>query len=314
MNHPTHPRGRRRHRPHRRAHPTTRGPTLARSGRPARPGRAARAAPDLGCATTPTPFGRLRTRCREVLSRGAPSGRNIGIVTAYNDMLSAHAPFAALSRDRSRTRPRAGRRPRPRSRAACRPCATASPRAARAWSCRLFSRDVIAMATAVALSHDMFDARADARRLRQDRARPADRRAALRPPADRLRARRPDALRPVEQREGHRCASRPPQGKVGREELLEAEIGAYHAPGTCTFYGTANTNQMLIEAMGLHLPGATFVNPGTPLREALTREARAPRWPIARRALHADRRARRRARDRQRHRRAAGHRRLDQPH
>src|SRR5690606_6591255 len=65
------------------------------------------------------------------------------------------------------------------------------------------------------------------------------------------------------------------EGKVGRDALLEAESKSYHGAGTCTFYGTANTNQMLMEIMGLHLPGAAFVNPGTPLREALTRAATA---------------------------------------
>jgi phosphogluconate dehydratase len=66
-----------------------------------------------------------------------------------------------------------------------------------------------------------------------------------------------------------------PKARSGREELLEAESSSYHSPGTCTFYGTANSNQMLLEFMGLHLPGTSFVNPGTPLREALTREAAA---------------------------------------
>ena len=129
----------------------------------------------------------------------------------------------------------------------------------------LFCRDVIAMGTAVALSHDMFDARPDARHLRQDRARPAHRRAALRPPADGLRAGRADALGPAQQREGPHPRSSTPRARSAATELLEAESASYHAPGTCTFYGTANCNQMLMEVMGLHLPGAAFVNPNTPL-------------------------------------------------
>ena len=106
------------------------------------------------------------------------------------------------------------------------------------------------------------------------------------------------------------------EGKVDRAALLESEAESYHGPGTCTFYGTANTNQMMMEIMGMHLPGASFVNPNTPMRDALTLEA-------ARRAL-ADHGTRqrlyphgadaRRARLRQRHRGAARHRRLDQPH
>ena len=68
------------------------------------------------------------------------------------------------------------------------------------------------------------------------------------------------------------------RGEIGREELMAAEMASYHGPGTCTFYGTANSNQMLMEFMGLHLPGASFVNPGTPLREALTQRRRGGRW------------------------------------
>ena len=106
------------------------------------------------------------------------------------------------------------------------------------------------------------------------------------------------------------------EGKVGRDELLDAEAASYHSAGTCTFYGTANSNQLLMEVMGLHLPGASFVNPGTPLREALTDAAgRAGRRDDrAGRRVHADRRDRRREGDRQRLRGAARHRRLDQPH
>jgi phosphogluconate dehydratase len=104
-------------------------------------------------------------------------------------------------------------------------------------------------------------------------------------------------------------------GEVGRDKLMEAEMASYHGPGTCTFYGTANTNQMLMEFMGLHLPGASFVNPGTPLREALT-----SRWPRARAAITAlgqrlppGLRHPRREGLRERHRRADGHGRVDQP-
>jgi phosphogluconate dehydratase len=102
--------------------------------------------------------------------------------------------------------------------------------------------------------------RADAGRVRQDRAGPADRCAAFRPPAHGVRAGRPHDLGPVEQRQGQ-GARAGAQGLVGRDELLQAESQAYHGPGTCTFYGTANSNQMLLEAMGLHVPGTAFVNP-----------------------------------------------------
>ena len=95
----------------------------------------------------------------------------------------------------------------------------------------------------------------------------------LRPPAGGLRARRA-RCRPASRTTRRRSVRQLyAEGKVGRAELLEAEAKSYHAPGTCTFYGTANSNQMLMEIMGLHLPGASFVNPGTPLRDALTREA-----------------------------------------
>ena len=106
------------------------------------------------------------------------------------------------------------------------------------------------------------------------------------------------------------------EGKVGRDELLEAESASYHGPGTCTFYGTANSNQMLMEIMGLHLPGTAFVNPGTPLARRADRarrpsgRSRSPRSATTTRRSAADRRAR----HRQRRRRPARHRRLDQPH
>ena len=105
------------------------------------------------------------------------------------------------------------------------------------------------------------------------------------------------------------------EGKASRDELLEAEAASYHAPGTCTFYGTANSNQMLMEVMGLHLPGTAFVNPGTPLRDALTvprpnRRCASPRSAATTTPLAAHRR---REGDRQRHGRAGRDRRLDQP-
>ena len=101
----------------------------------------------------------------------------------------------------------------------------------------------------------------------------------------------PDAVRPAQRREGRACASATRKGKVGRDALLEAETKSYHGPGTCTFYGTANSNQMLMEVMGLHLPGAAFVNPNTPLRDALTAAAAhaCGRDHRAGRRVHADR-------------------------
>ena len=138
----------------------------------------------------------------------------------------------------------------------------------------LFSRDVIAMSAAIALSHDVFDA------------------ALLLGVCDKIvpglvigalafghlpapGAGGPDGLRPAQRREG-RASGSARRGQVGREELLDAEVASYHSPGTCTFYGTANSNQLVMEVMGLHLPGAAFVTPGSPLRAALTAAADPP--------------------------------------
>ena len=154
------------------------------------------------------------------------------------------------------------------------------------------------------------------RHLRQDRARPPDRRPLLRPSAGGVPARRDRCPPASPTTRNRRSASCSPKARRPRDELLEAEAEAYHSPGTCTFYGTANTNQMLMEIMGLHLPGASFVNPNTPLRDALTMlgvEAGAGDH-RARQRVRADRAHHRRASDRQRRRRAARHRRLDQPH
>src|SRR5690349_23356585 len=137
----------------------------------------------------------------------------------------------------------------------------------------LFSRDVIAMSTAVALSHGMFDATLCLGVC--DKIVPGLLIGALSfghlptvfVPAGPM----PSGLPNVEK---SRVRQLHAEGKATREELLEAESQSYHSPGTCTFYGTANSNQLVVEAMGLHLPGASFVNPGTPLRRALTEDAR----------------------------------------
>ena len=138
----------------------------------------------------------------------------------------------------------------------------------------LYSRDVIAMSTAIALSHDMFDG---ALMLGVcDKIVPGLLIGALSfghlptvfVPAGPMASGLPNS-------EKARVRQLYAEGKVGRAELLEAEAASYHSAGTCTFYGTANSNQLLMEVLGLHLPGSSFVNPGTPLREALTREAAA---------------------------------------
>ena len=158
------------------------------------------------------------------------------------------------------------------SRAACRPCAMASPRARPGMELSLFSRDVIALATAVSLSHDMFDGALYLGVC--DKIVPGLVIGALsfgHLPAVFV----PGGPMPtgMSNDEKSRIRQLYAERKVGRAELLEAESASYHWPGTCTFYGTANTNQMLMEIMGLHLPGASFVNPNTPLRDALTKAA-----------------------------------------
>ena len=195
---------------------------------------------------------------------------NIGVVTAYNDMLSAHQPYQnypAVLRDEAAklgaTVQVAGGVP-----AMCDGVTQGTP----GMELSLFSRDAIAMATAVALSHDVFDG------------------ALLLGVCDKIvpglligalhYGHLPCVFVPagpmgtgLSNKDKSKVREQYAQGLVGRDELLKAESAAYHSPGTCTFYGTANTNQLLMEVMGLHLPGASFVNPYTPLRDALTREA-----------------------------------------
>jgi phosphogluconate dehydratase len=195
---------------------------------------------------------------------------NIGIVTAYNDMLSAHTPlqsYPALIKDEARkhgaTAQVAGGVP-----AMC----DGVTQGTSGMELSLFSRDVIAMGTAVALSHDMFDA---ALMLGVcDKIVPGLLIGALQfghlptvfVPAGPMPTGLPN-------KEKARIRELAAQGLVGREALLEGELKSYHSPGTCTFYGTANSNQMLMEAMGLHVPGTAFVAPADVLRDELTREA-----------------------------------------
>ncbi|MBI74618.1 MAG: phosphogluconate dehydratase [Oceanicaulis sp.] len=195
---------------------------------------------------------------------------NVGIVTAYNDMLSAHQPFerfpgiikAALN-EVGAVGQVAGGVP-----AMCDGVTQGQP----GMELSLFSRDAIAMATAIALSHNMFDAVLCLGVC--DKIVPGLLIGALRfghlpvvfVPAGPMRSGLPNP-------EKARIRQLYAEGKVGRDALLDAESKSYHSPGTCTFYGTANSNQMLMEIMGLHVPGAAFINPDDPLRDVMTAEA-----------------------------------------
>jgi phosphogluconate dehydratase len=195
---------------------------------------------------------------------------NIGIVSAYNDMLSAHQPFETYpavikkaAAERGAVAQFAGGVP-----AMC----DGVTQGTDGMHLSLFSRDIIALSTAVALSHNMFDAALCLGIC--DKIVPGLLIGALSfghlpvvfVPAGPM-------VSGLGNKEKARTREAYAAGKVGRAELLESESAAYHAPGTCTFYGTANSNQMLMEFMGLQLPGGSFVNPGTPLRELLTNEA-----------------------------------------
>src|SRR3569832_1704868 len=195
---------------------------------------------------------------------------NLGIVTSYNDMLSAHQPYEtypAIIKDAARaigaTAQVAGGVP-----AMCDGVTQGQP----GMDLSLFSRDVIAMATAIALSHNMFDAAVFLGIC--VKIVPGLLIGALR------FGHLPVLLVPggpmpsgLSNKEKQRIRQLYAEGKVGKDELLKAESRSYHSPGTCTFYGTANSNQMMMELMGLHVPNSAFVNPGTPLRQALTRAA-----------------------------------------
>lgn len=199
-----------------------------------------------------------------------PNQADVAIVSAYNDMLSAHQPYQHFPpiikealHEVGSVGQFAGGVP-----AMC----DGVTQGEAGMELSLASRDVIAMATAVALSHNMFDAALCLGIC--DKIVPGLVIGALR------FGHLPFVFVPggpmpsgISNKEKAETRQRYAEGKASREELLDSEMKSYHAPGTCTFYGTANTNQMLMEVIGLHLPGASFVNPYTPLRDALTREA-----------------------------------------
>ncbi len=222
----------------------------------------------LSCGNLAHGFAACGATDKEALRNGGAP--NLGIVTAYNDMLSAHQPYERypelirrVARDAGFTAQVAGGVP-----AMC----DGVTQGQAGMELSLFSRDLIAMATAVALSHDMFDGALYLGIC--DKIVPGLLIGAL------AFGHLPGVFVPSgpmpsgignEQKSKVRQAYA--EGKASRAELLEAEAASYHAPGTCTFYGTANSNQMLMEIMGLHLPGASFVAPDTPLRDALTAAA-----------------------------------------
>ena len=220
----------------------------------------------LGCANLAHGFAACGAGDKAELRSG--SGPNLAIVTSYNDMLSAHQPFEhypeiirQAAREAGGTAQVAGGVP-----AMC----DGVTQGETGMELSLFSRDVIALSTAVALSHQMFDAAVYLGVC--DKIVPGlligalsfGHLPAIFIPAGPMTSGLPNA-------EKAKIRQLFTEGKVGREALLESEAQSYHGPGTCTFYGTANSNQMLMEIMGLHLPGSTFVNPGTALRDEITR-------------------------------------------
>ncbi len=242
----------------------TRAAYLAKIGR-ARDGGVARA--HLACGNQAHAYAAMGDDKPALVADRAP---NIGIVTAYNDMLSAHQPYKdypdrikAAARRVGATAQVAGGVP-----AMC----DGVTQGQTGMELSLFSRDVIALAAGVALSHNTFDSALYLGIC--DKIVPGLVIAAatfghipgIFVPAGPM----PSGL-PNDEKSKVRQAFA--AGEIGRDKLMEAEMASYHGPGTCTFYGTANSNQMLMEFMGLHLPGASFVNPGTPLRDALTDRA-----------------------------------------
>jgi phosphogluconate dehydratase len=245
------------------AHRRTRYLELVNSRQSPDPARAR-----LAAANQAHGFAACPLQDKEILKNGR--WPNIGIVTAYNDMLSAHQPLApypdiikAAARKVGATAQVAGGVP-----AMC----DGVTQGFEGMELSLFSRDTIAMATGIALSHETFDAAICLGVC--DKIVPGLLIGALRfgwlpfvfCPAGPMPSGLPNP-------EKARIRQLFAEGKVGRDALLEAESQSYHGPGTCTFYGTANSNQMLMELMGLHVPGSAFINPNTPLRTALVEES-----------------------------------------
>jgi len=218
----------------------------------------------LSCSNQAHAYAAMGTDQATMATTPAP---NLGIVTAYNDMLSAHQPFERFpdlirkaAHDVGATAQVAGGVP-----AMC----DGVTQGQTGMELSLFSRDVIALSAGIALSHNTFDAALYLGVC--DKIVPGLVIAAatfgyipaLFLPAGPMTSGLPND-------EKARVRQQFASGQVDRAALMAAEMASYHGPGTCTFYGTANTNQMLMEFMGLHLPGTSFVNPGTPLRDALT--------------------------------------------
>jgi phosphogluconate dehydratase len=219
----------------------------------------------LSCGNQAHAYAAMGTDKENLANKRVP---NIGIVSAYNDMLSAHQPFHNFpnlikqeARNHGGTAQVAGGVP-----AMCDGITQGEP----GMELSLFSRDVIAMAAGIALSHNTFDTTIYLGVC--DKIVPGLVMAAATfgfLPAIFLPAGPMTSGLPNDEKSLVR--QKFATGEIDRAELMNAEMKSYHGPGTCTFYGTANSNQMLMEFMGLQLPGSSFVNPGTPLRDALTR-------------------------------------------
>ena len=261
---------------------------------------------DLGCANLA--HGLAACGADEKLHLRAAERRNVAIVSAYNDMLSAHQPFERYPSILKKAVLQAGGVAQIAGGVPAMCDGITQGRAGMELS--LFSRDVVAMSTAIALSHDMFDGALMLGVCDKIVPGPADRRAVAsatcRPSSSPPARCRPAS--PTARRAAPASASR--RARSAATSCSRPSSASYHSPGTCTFYGTANSNQLVVEAMGLHLPGRELRQPGHGPAPRADRRGR-PRRDAG---LRADRRDRRRARAGQRRRRAAGHRRLDQPH